>query len=247
MVTAFGREEVREEAEKLDVAGFLLKPVTKSMLVDTLVSIFAPKSEEAAGPGRRKSASSNRLGGVRILLTEDNLINQQIAVELLEGVGARVEVANHGGEAVRMLQGVAFPPPYDVVLMDLQMPEMDGYQATAKIRSDPRFAKLPIIAMTAHATMEERQRCLDAGMNDHVSKPIDPDALYATLERWVKPTGGPGRPSPAPRPRRCGRAVGPSGDRGRRRGGRPRARRGQHAALPEPARAVRRQAGRRRR
>ncbi len=86
-----------------------------------------------------------------------------------------------------MLQGVAFPPPYDLVLMDLQMPEMDGFQATAKIRSDPRFAKLPIVAMTAHATMEERQRCLDAGMNDHVSKPIDPDALYATLERWVKP------------------------------------------------------------
>jgi CheY-like chemotaxis protein len=71
--------------------------------------------------------------------------------------------------------------------MDLQMPEMDGFQATAKIRSDPRFAKLPIVAMTAHATMEERQRCLDAGMNDHVSKPIDPDALYATLERWVNP------------------------------------------------------------
>ncbi len=188
MVTAFGREEVREEAEKLDVAGFLLKPVTKSMLVDALVSIFAPKSQEGvAGRPGGESAPSNRLGGVRILLTEDNLINQQIGVELLEGVGARVEVANHGGEAVRMLQGVAFPPPYDLVLMDLQMPEMDGFQATAKIRSDPRFAKLPIVAMTAHATMEERQRCLDAGMNDHVSKPIDPDALYATLERWVKP------------------------------------------------------------
>ncbi len=187
MVTAFGREEVREEAEKLDVAGFLLKPVTKSMLVDALVTIFAPKSrEEGAGHAAGESAQSNRLGGVRILLTEDNLINQQIAVELLEGVGARVDVANHGGEAVRMLQGVAFPPPYDVVLMDLQMPEMDGFQATAKIRSDPRFAKLPMIAMTAHATMEERQRCLDGGMNDHVSKPVDPDALYATLERWVK-------------------------------------------------------------
>jgi CheY-like chemotaxis protein/HPt (histidine-containing phosphotransfer) domain-containing protein len=186
MVTAFGREEVREEAEKLDVAAFLLKPVTKSMLVDALVSIFVPRAEEARGPSA-EGATSNRLGGVRILLTEDNLINQQIAVELLEGVGATVEVANHGGEAVERLQRVAFPPPYDVVLMDLQMPEMDGYQATAKIRSDPRFARLPIVAMTAHATMEERQRCLDAGMNDHVSKPIDPDALYATLERWVKP------------------------------------------------------------
>ena len=205
MVTAFGREEVREEAEKLDVAAFLLKPVTKSMLVDALVSIFAPRSEEVRPAA--ESARPNRLGGVRILLTEDNLINQQIAVELLEGVGARLDVANHGGEAVRKLQDVAFPPPYDVVLMDLQMPEMDGYQATAKIRSDPRFAKLPIIAMTAHATMEERQRCLDAGMNDHVSKPIDPDALYATLERWVKP-----KEEPAESPARRTAAASPPAD-----------------------------------
>ncbi len=205
MVTAFGREEVREEAEKLDVAAFLLKPVTKSMLVDALVSIFAPRSEEVRPAA--ESARPNRLGGVRILLTEDNLINQQIAVELLEGVGARLDVANHGGEAVRKLQDVAFPPPYDVVLMDLQMPEMDGYQATAKIRSDPRFAKLPIIAMTAHATMEERQRCLDAGMNDHVSKPIDPDALYATLERWVKP-----KEEPAKSPARRTAAASPPAD-----------------------------------
>jgi CheY-like chemotaxis protein len=186
MVTAFGREEVREEAERLEVSGFLLKPVTKSMLVDTLVSIFAPKAVEARGAAGETSRPS-RLLGVRILLAEDNPINQQIAVELLEGVGARVATAENGADAVRKLLGVAFPPPYDLVLMDLQMPEMDGYQATAKIRSDPRFARLPIIAMTAHATLEERQRCLDAGMNDHVSKPIEPEVLYATVERWSKP------------------------------------------------------------
>jgi len=199
MVTAFGREEVRDEAEKLEVSGFLLKPVTKSMLVDTLVSIFAPKSEDAVGPAA-DAAGSTRLSGVRILLTEDNPINQQIAVELLEGVGAGVDVADNGAVAVKKLLGVPFPPPYDVVLMDLQMPEMDGYQATAKIRSDARFAKLPIIAMTAHATMEERQRCLDAGMNDHVSKPIEPDILYATLERWSKRAAPPVAPSRAPAP-----------------------------------------------
>jgi CheY-like chemotaxis protein len=119
-----------------------------------------------------------RLNGIRILLAEDNPINQQIAVELLESAGAAVEVAENGAEAVRKLASAA-PPGFDIVLMDLQMPEMDGYQATAKIRSDPRFEKLPIIAMTAHATMEERQRCLEAGMNDHVSKPIVPDILYA--------------------------------------------------------------------
>ena len=79
------------------------------------------------------------------------------------------------------------PPPFDVVLMDLQMPEMDGYQATAKLRSDTRFATLPIIAMTAHATVEERQRCLAAGMNDHIAKPIDPGNLFATVGRFYAP------------------------------------------------------------
>ncbi|HEY2796471.1 MAG TPA: response regulator [Thermoanaerobaculia bacterium] len=190
MVTAFGREEVREESEKLEVAGFLLKPVTKSMIVDTLVSIFAPKEAETRGQSGEAAPRPDRLSGVRILLAEDNPINQQIAVELLESVGARVTVAGNGAEAVGRLQGVDFPPPYDLALMDLQMPEMDGYQATARIRSDPRFARLPIIAMTAHATTEERQRCLDAGMNDHVSKPIEPEILYATVERWARPAAG---------------------------------------------------------
>jgi signal transduction histidine kinase/CheY-like chemotaxis protein/HAMP domain-containing protein len=196
MVTAFGREEVREEAERLGITAFLVKPVTKSMLVDTLVSIFAPGREDARLPAG-EPARSDRLRGVRVLLTEDNEINQQIAVELLEGVGARVDVADHGGQAVEKLLGGAFPPPYDVVLMDLQMPEMDGYQATARIRSDARLAGLPIVAMTAHATLEERQKCLDAGMNDHVSKPIDPEALFSTLERWAKPRPTPDAAGPA--------------------------------------------------
>lgn len=186
LVTAFGREEVREEAEHLHLDGFLLKPVTKSMIVDSLVSIFASSADDAGAVAIEISADSSKLLGLRVLLTEDNEINQQIAVELLEGVGAKVDVANHGGEAVKKLFSND-PPPYDVVLMDLQMPEMDGYQATAKIRSEARFANLPIIAMTAHATMEERQRCLDAGMNDHVAKPIDPALLYETLGKYYKP------------------------------------------------------------
>lgn len=184
LVTAFGREEVREEAEHLHLDGFLLKPVTKSMLVDALVSIFAASADDTGAAGVEIGADSSRLLGLRVLLTEDNEINQQIAVELLEGVGAKVDVANHGGEAVeKLFQGAQ----YDVVLMDIQMPEMDGYQATAKIRSDSRFAQLPIIAMTAHATTEERQRCLDAGMNNHVAKPIDPVLLYETLGKYFKP------------------------------------------------------------
>ena len=185
IITAFGREEVREEAEHLHVEGFLVKPVTKSMLVDSLVDVFAASTRE--GVAAATMDKSPRLEGMRILLTEDNEINQQIALELLEGAGAKVDVANNGREAVDKLLEKPTPTPYDVVLMDLQMPEMDGYQATTKIRSDHRFNRLPIVAMTAHATIEERQRCLDAGMNDHVSKPIDPALLFATLGRFYIP------------------------------------------------------------
>jgi two-component system sensor histidine kinase/response regulator len=185
LVTAFGREEAREEAERLQFDGFLVKPVTRSMIVDTLVNVFAEAGESAAAA--TEGEETTRLRGARILLTEDNEINQQIAVELLEGAGATVKVANNGREAVEILFGGPQPPPFDVVLMDHQMPEMDGHQATAKLRSDPRFATLPIIAMTAHATIEEKERCLAEGMNDHISKPIDPDNLFETVGRFFKP------------------------------------------------------------
>ena len=184
MVTAFGREEVREEAEQLGIDAFLVKPVTRSTLVDTLVTLFAPAAGEVASVAA-DSGQAVRLTGARILLSEDNEINQQIAVELLEGVGAQITVANNGREAVDRV--LAEPAAFDLVLMDLQMPEMDGYEATARIRSDPRCAALPIIAMTAHATLEERQKCLDAGMNDHISKPIDPKSMFETLMRYVTP------------------------------------------------------------
>jgi two-component system, sensor histidine kinase and response regulator len=211
LVTAFGREEVREEAERVGLEGFLVKPVTKSMLVDTLVSVFATPDETGVTPGAAEEEGATRLRGARILLTEDNEINQQIAIELLEGVGATVHVANNGREAVETLFNGPQPPPFDVVLMDLQMPEMDGHQATAKIRSDPRFANLPILAMTAHATIEERQRCLAAGMNDHISKPIDPALLFETVGRFYKPataSAPPGPPAVLPLPGREDRGEG---------------------------------------
>jgi two-component system sensor histidine kinase/response regulator len=197
LVTAFGREEVREEAERLGLDGFLVKPVTRSMLVDTLVDVYGIPDDAGAAAAAAAASDTTRFRGARILLVEDNEINQQIAVELLEGVGAAVGVACNGREAVdRLLHGPQ-PPSFDLVLMDLQMPEMDGYQATAKIRSDPRFGGLPIIAMTAHATMEERQRCLAAGMDDHVSKPIDPVVLFETVGRFYQ---APGASEPATEP-----------------------------------------------
>jgi signal transduction histidine kinase/DNA-binding response OmpR family regulator len=199
MVTAFGREEVRDEAEALALDGFLVKPVTKSMLVDSLVRVFATEAEAGTGPAEAGTDAPMRLPGARILLAEDNAINQQVATELLEGAGATVTVANNGRQAVDALLGVGYPPPYDLVLMDLQMPEMDGYQATARIREDSRFNTFPIIAMTAHATLEERTRCIAAGMNDHISKPIHPSLLFDTVARYYRPAAARAAAASVPR------------------------------------------------
>ncbi|MDX5297805.1 MAG: response regulator, partial [Gammaproteobacteria bacterium] len=187
LVTAFGREDVRIAAEDARVDGFLVKPINPSMLVDTLVTLFAPRALDYAAGHKTPGAPPARMDGVTVLLVEDNEINQQIAVELMMAVGIRVDVANDGREALHKLEN-AGPDGYDLVLMDLQMPEMDGHEATLTIRRDARFNALPIIAMTAHAMVEERQRCLDEGMNDHITKPIDPSLLYQTLQRWARRT-----------------------------------------------------------
>jgi two-component system, sensor histidine kinase and response regulator len=198
MVTAFGREEVHTEAEGAGVDGFLVKPVNRSMLVDMLVEIFAPEQRAAAHD--TITATAYDLNGLRVLLVEDNAINQQIAVELLEGVGVSIDVANDGREALNMLLADGGDTRYDLALMDLQMPEMDGYQATAHIRATPRLASLPIIAMTAHATAEERERCLTAGMRGHIAKPIDPELLYRTLMAFHRPSQAAGVAKPVERP-----------------------------------------------
>ncbi|MBV8674584.1 MAG: response regulator, partial [Acidobacteriaceae bacterium] len=203
MVTAFGREEIRSQAVEAGIDGYLLKPVNSSMLHDALVDLFGIAEEKTGAAATPKEEShAYDASGVRVLLVEDNELNRLVATELLQSAGASVSVAMHGGEAVKMLTEGPQPPPYDVVLMDLQMPEMDGFTATKLLRADPRLRSLPIIAMTAHALVEERQRCIEAGMNDHVSKPIDPDALFATLARWTHPASSNGaRPAghaPAP-------------------------------------------------
>jgi signal transduction histidine kinase/DNA-binding response OmpR family regulator/HPt (histidine-containing phosphotransfer) domain-containing protein len=188
MVTAFGREDIRTQAEEIGIDGYLLKPVNQSLLYDTLVDLFGVAGlDDHHTRGKQHDSIEHDATGIRVLLVEDNAMNQQVATELLESAGAIVTIANHGGEAVKILTAGDQPPPFDVVFMDLQMPEMDGFTATKILRSDPRLQKFPIIAMTAHALVEERQHCLDAGMNDHVSKPIDPDNLFATLMRWAKP------------------------------------------------------------
>jgi CheY-like chemotaxis protein/HPt (histidine-containing phosphotransfer) domain-containing protein len=188
IVTAFGREDIRTKAEEIGVDGYLLKPFNSSLLFDTLVELFGIADlEQHRLRARKKSTREHDAQGIRILLVEDNEINQQVASELLESAGAIVTIAKHGGEAVDLLTKGNGSPPFEIVLMDMQMPIMDGVTATRLLRNDPRLQKLPIIAMTAHALVEERQRCLDAGMNDHVSKPINPEILFSTLLRWANP------------------------------------------------------------
>ncbi|MFC4158017.1 response regulator [Chitinimonas lacunae] len=137
-----------------------------------------------AKAAEQANAATPDFNGLRVLLVEDNQINQMIARELLSTTGIRVDLANNGHEACQTLFGNP-ADSYDLVLMDIQMPEMDGYEATRRIRADQRFQRLPILAMTAHALQEERERCLAVGMNDHLTKPIDPKSLYRAVELWA--------------------------------------------------------------
>jgi signal transduction histidine kinase/CheY-like chemotaxis protein len=209
MVTAFGGEDIRAQAEQIGVDSYLLKPINSSLLYDTLVDLFAAGLEKHRSHVKRDQTHVHDATGIRVLLVEDNELNQQVASELLQSAGAIVTLANHGGEAVKLLTAGDQGRSFDVVLMDLQMPEMDGITATRLLRSYPKLQNLPIIAMTAHALLEERQRCLDAGMNDHVSKPIDPDALFSTLLRWVKPKSKPASEPRTASPTQLGEVLPP--------------------------------------
>ncbi|MBT9584040.1 response regulator [bacterium] len=171
----------------------LFKPILRSHLTESLLALLHRSHSPGASPS--VTAPSSQLVGRRVLLVEDNPINQQVAQELLESVGVEVDVAGDGQQALDSL----FANPvqhWQLVLMDLQMPRMDGYAATRAIRADSRFSQLPIVAMTAHVLSEERARCLAAGMNDFVAKPIDPQALFATLSQWLGQIN-PIEPSPA--------------------------------------------------
>ena len=172
----------RANAREAGAAEFLAKPVTASTLADAIIRIFQPDLIRDFDEQRRANGKAWDLRGARILLVEDNEINQQIAEELLKAAGVEVVVAGNGRQAIEKLM----PPArrFDVVLMDIQMPEMDGYEATRRIRATPWGASLPIVAMTAHAMEEERRKALETGMDSHVTKPIDPDVLFETLSRF---------------------------------------------------------------
>jgi two-component system sensor histidine kinase/response regulator len=229
LVTAHGREEIMQQADEIGLEGFLLKPVNSSVLFDAIMQALGKEVQDPTRVRRGKERTPDDLKaiqGARVLLVEDNEINQQVAKEILEGAGLVVTIANDGREGVDLVQSSEF----DAVLMDIQMPVMDGYTATRKIRewevgmrngkgrmrngkgrmrnaecgmrnrigedSDLKseirnhkseIKRLPIIAMTAHAMAGDEQKSIEAGMDGHVTKPIDPDQLFAALQKWIKP------------------------------------------------------------
>jgi len=183
IVSAFGREEIVKQAENIGIRTFLMKPVNPHLLRDILLHAFGEDTAEASAHTPSIKPAAVRADGLRVLLAEDNVLNQEVATEILRSAGISVEIANNGREAVEAVTNL----PYDIVLMDIQMPVMGGYEATKCIRSIDQYKDLPIIAMTAHAMQGAREECLEAGMNDYISKPIDPDNLFLTIRKWIRP------------------------------------------------------------
>ncbi|MBD9356947.1 response regulator [Methylomonas albis] len=192
MVTAYGSEDVMRLAGRAGIDGFLIKPVSPSSLLDAILSALdrgrvlgvVDKFKQLGGAD---ITGSKQLQGIRVLLVEDNEINREFACELLRSHDIQVDEAVNGAEAVSMVR----QHHYDAVLMDIQMPVLDGLQATGQIRAlaqsagDQRYASMPIIAMTAHAMARDVEKSLEAGMNDHITKPIDPDRLFKALATWI--------------------------------------------------------------
>ena len=185
MVTAYGREEIFQQATLAGIEDVLIKPVSPSTLFDTLIQVMGGHREGKRERDKIMESQQAELASIRgasVLLVEDHEMNRELAVELLVHAGLRVDVAEDGLRSIEMVSKGA----YDLVLMDMQMPVMDGVTATIEIRKDIRFRDLPIVAMTANVMEADIKRCRDAGMNDHIGKPIDPEDLFGKLLKWIK-------------------------------------------------------------
>lgn len=186
MVTAYSKEELLEQAVGLNIDGVLIKPVSPSTLLDSILNALGKKVIPRTRKYEKQADYQEAIRvvkGAHLLLVEDNVMNQELALEILQEAGLNVDIAKNGAEAVEKV----FQTDYDGVLMDCQMPIMDGFEATRQIRLNPRFAKLPILAMTANAMAGDKEKCLNSGMNDHIPKPIDMGGLFLTMAQWIKP------------------------------------------------------------
>ena len=186
IVTAAGRDDVQSALQRAGLSLMLSKPVSPSQLFYAAMQALggaARSSDGRASQPPRGAAHLPAIAGARVLLVDDNDLNQQVGAELLSGAGLVVDVAQNGQVALDMLAQTT----YDLVLMDMQMPVMDGLTATRHLRQNPAWANLPVLAMTANAMSRDRDLCLEAGMNGHLAKPIDPDELFATLLQWIAP------------------------------------------------------------
>ena len=189
MVSAYGRDVVIDEAEQIGIKSYLFKPIKQSALLDAIMEAMGAAAQ--AVPVRKDEVLSQSFTGARILLAEDNSANRLVAQEILGQSGLVVETVENGKEAVEAMNDET---AYDLILMDVQMPVMDGLEATRQIRSLSGFQQIPIIAMTANAMDGDREQCLAAGMDDYISKPIDRLQLISTLEKWIRTnSNGPDR------------------------------------------------------
>ncbi len=190
MTSAYNREDALSDAGDNPPDDFLVKPVSPSTLLDAIVKLFETETRAGARHAMKKAVGSEWVGGLRgarVLLVEDHPLNQELAMDILADAGLIVTLAVNGREALEMLDQQTF----DGVLMDIQMPIMDGYAATREIRRQPRFADLPVIAMTANAMAGDRQKALDAGMNEHIAKPIDVESALQVMATWIRPSAAP--------------------------------------------------------
>ncbi|MBF0097584.1 MAG: response regulator [Magnetococcales bacterium] len=188
VVSAYDAGLMGEAMERYGVVWQLPKPVMPEALRHMLYAITGQEENKEHETVLEEKVS--HFEGMRVLLVEDNPINRHLAVELMQLRGVHVDLANHGQEAIARLASVE-NEYYHLVLMDLQMPVLDGLETTRRLRADPRYCTLPIVAMTAHTMVEERERCLRIGMNDHLGKPIDPQELYALLQHWFQESQSP--------------------------------------------------------
>ncbi|MCG7932593.1 MAG: response regulator [Candidatus Thiodiazotropha lotti] len=176
MITAYDHQDLLMHTDRLGVESVLIKPISPSTLFDTISEVLFGQTKQT----QKRDIKSRRFKG-QVLLVEDNVINQQVAQELLEKLGLLVVIVSSGEEALKKIKEVNF----DLVFMDLQMPGLDGLETTRRVRNELKNTYVRIIAMTAHAMRGDRERCLAAGMDDYLSKPIDPDRLSSTLLAWL--------------------------------------------------------------